>query len=143
MDNQPSLNDIAVVNNQLYISTSDGLYKSNVAFTQMPVRISDKNKLLNQCIYNILPNKNDLYLSSNLGLLRYNTVSGDMHKFELSDGLQELEYNKTAPLKIIRQHVFWWNKRLEHLSSRQHSIFKDEAKIFVSEILINDQIDTV
>ena len=60
-------------------------------------RIDRKNGLINNVIYGILnDNTNNLWLSTNKGLVAYNTAKNRFRNFDVSDGLQGSEFNRYA-----------------------------------------------
>jgi ligand-binding sensor domain-containing protein/two-component sensor histidine kinase len=58
-------------------------------------------RLNNLYIYGILPGKREtLWLSTNRGLILYNTATGRTRPFDIHDGIQSIEYNPGAALKL-------------------------------------------
>lgn len=59
--------------------------------------ITEKEGLANNVVYSILPDaKNNLWLSTNNGISRYNKDSGEIKNFDVSDGLPSNEFNTGA-----------------------------------------------
>ncbi len=76
---------------------------------------SERNGLPDNVVYAIQPdNKGYLWISSNKGISRFNTADHSVKNFDLSDGLQGLEYNGGASFKSADGEMFFgglegWN----------------------------------
>jgi signal transduction histidine kinase/CheY-like chemotaxis protein/ligand-binding sensor domain-containing protein len=81
----------------LWIGTSSGGLNRMDMTTETFTPYTDKNGLPNNVIYGILPdNSNNLWLSTNKGLCRFNLDSKVCKNYYASDGLQSNEFNRYA-----------------------------------------------
>jgi len=84
---------------KLWIGTEgDGLYNYNTS-TKTSVRYGLHNKLPDDVIYGILPEKNNIWISTNRGLSRINLISKKIKNFDETSGIQGNEFNYGAYLK--------------------------------------------
>ena len=88
---------------RLWIGTEgDGLFHYNFK-TQASKRFGVREGLPDEVIYSILPDgMQNLWLSTNNGLSRFNPKSKEFRNFSLSDGLQGNEFNYGAYLKTSK-----------------------------------------
>ncbi len=91
----------------LWIGTKGGgLYRLNTATREMQ-QLTKRDGLVDDVIYGILTDEqNHLWLSTNKGLIRYNTETSVFKTYKKEDGLQENEFNtwsysKTPEGKMI------------------------------------------
>jgi signal transduction histidine kinase/CheY-like chemotaxis protein/ligand-binding sensor domain-containing protein len=84
-------------NKYLWIGTSSGGLNCMDMTTETFTQYTDKNGLSNNVIYGILPdNSNNLWLSTNKGLCRFNLNTKVCKNYFASDGLQSNEFNRYA-----------------------------------------------
>ncbi len=81
----------------IYITNTQGIFMINPQQDYAVERVLDSNKILAQHIYCVLPDtQQNLWITSNNGILRYSPHLDYIHNFSLEDGLQGLEYNTHA-----------------------------------------------
>ena len=124
---------------ETYLSSSTGLFHFPNGLEEDFTKLTDKKGLLDQTIYYILGHKEFLYLSSNQGLLRYNTIDSTVHQFTLADGIQGLEYNTTAGL-IDRDgnFLFGGTNGINIFHPDSIKFLDYNTPIHLSNILVND-----
>ena len=91
----------------MWIGTSSGLNRYNRAddnFTSFP---GLQGFLVNQVLEILEDQKNTLWLSTNRGLLRFDPASEEYTIFDLSDGLQNYEFNPGAAFKNSSGKLFF------------------------------------
>lgn len=91
---------LETTNKSLWVGTEgDGLYNYNLE-TGKSISYGIKEGLPNEVIYGILSdNQNNIWVSTNKGVSRINTISNEIKNFDESDGLQGNEFNYGAYLK--------------------------------------------
>ena len=72
--------------NLYYISTVKGLFKCNIVNNKCDT-ILDNNNLLAQTIYSVIPNKNKFWLSTNSGIIQYDSTTNESFQFTEKDGV--------------------------------------------------------
>ncbi|MFD0964150.1 ligand-binding sensor domain-containing protein [Pseudofulvibacter geojedonensis] len=83
----------------LWIGTfNSGLIKYNLS-SKRHQYINTKSGLANNSIYGILIHNNELWLSTNRGLSKYNTITHDIKNYDKSYGLQDDEFAEGAYFK--------------------------------------------
>jgi ligand-binding sensor domain-containing protein/serine phosphatase RsbU (regulator of sigma subunit) len=91
----------------LWIGTSSGLNRYNRAdgnFTSFP---GIKGLMINQILGILEDQTNSLWLSTNRGLLRFDPATGEYTTFNLSDGLQDYEFNPGSAFKNASGELFF------------------------------------
>lgn len=122
-----------------YVSSSRGLYYFPDGFNGGFNKIKDKDGLLNQCIYYVLGHKDQLWLSSNKGLLLYDLSSKEVHQFTEADGIQGQEYNTTAGMIDQRGNfILGGTDGINVFHPDSISFLGYNTAITISNILIND-----
>jgi ligand-binding sensor domain-containing protein/two-component sensor histidine kinase len=72
------------------------------------IRYDEKNGLLSRNIYGILEDRNkDLWMSTDNGIFRFNRKDGYFTQYDLSDGLQSLEFSGGAYFKSGTGEMFF------------------------------------
>lgn len=83
----------------MWIGTANGMNKLNIASGSFE-HYSVDDGLPDRVVYSILPDKrNNLWLSTNQGLCRFNPQTLAVRNFTANDGLQHNEFNKTASVR--------------------------------------------
>jgi len=124
----------------IYVSSSGGLYHFPKGMEGPFSKLTDKEGLLNQCIYFILGHGKDLWLSSNKGLLRYNIPTGDIHRFTEADGIQGSEYNTTAGLTDRKgRFIFGGTNGINYFHPDSVRYIDYNSTVYISNFLINDE----
>ena len=130
------IKDIKKLNSKYYFSTKEGIFESDYTMNNINKL---NNNLLNQTIYKILPHKEYLYLSSNQGILRYNTIDSTVHQFTLADGIQGLEFNTTAGMIDSKgRYIFGGTNGINVFYPDSIKFLDYNTPIHLSNILIND-----
>ncbi len=94
--------------NILWIGTSNGLLKFDKEQLKIIDQIDEEKGLPNQIIKGILPlSDNKIMLSTGKGLVSFNTQNHETHRFTVSDGLQDEQFNSHAFLKAS-DGTFWF-----------------------------------
>ena len=124
----------------IYVSTNRGLYHSATGIYDELTKLSDDKNLLNQCIYCVLGHKEYLWLSSNKGLIRYNTIDGSTYQFTESDGLQGMEFNTNACLINNKgEFIFGGTNGFNVFHPDSITLSDYQAPLHVSDLLVNDE----
>ena len=129
--------------NAVYISNSQGLFLINRE-TWTFDQIKGKDNILTQTIYSVLADDDgNLWLSSNKGLMKYVPGTDEVRVFTEMDGIQALEYNTHAYLKTEDGHMLFGGVNgLNYFHPREVKFSTKPAPVYISEMLINDEIDS-
>ena len=94
--------------NQYYIGTlGAGILKFNTA-TLKGELITRKNGLPNNVVYGVLQDEmNNLWLSTNRGIAKYNLITGEIKKYDELNGLICNEFNSNAYFKSRNGNLFF------------------------------------
>lgn len=130
-----SLNDVIKIKDNYYLALSDGLYVINRGEL---VKVNPNIDLLNQYSYSLLNFNDEIYISTNNGIIRYNIKNEKTHKFSITDGLQELEYNNTGALKDNKGNL-WFSgiNGINKFDPREIKLLDHNVPINISSIKIN------
>ncbi|NJK85311.1 MAG: hypothetical protein HC906_04425 [Bacteroidales bacterium] len=91
----------------LWIATDAGLDYLDVSKNEI-TNYGPEYGLPNSFVYGILEDtKNDLWISSNLGLIRYNPEKNTVRYFTIADGLQSNEFNLNAFVKTKKGVMYF------------------------------------
>lgn len=83
----------------VWISTNKGLTRLDRGNKRL-ITYTEHDGLANDFVYGVLPDKdNNLWMSTNRGISRFDVPTHHFKNFDLSDGLQGLEFNGNALLK--------------------------------------------
>ena len=91
----------------IWIGSTIGLIRFNKNNIQRQEIYTTKNGLSNQYIYGIVPDGNYLWLSTNVGINRFNIQDKTVKTFSLGDGLQSNEYNTYSFCKARNQEIIF------------------------------------
>ncbi len=95
-------------NNQLWLATTDGLLQVNPANMQVIKTYTSANGLPNSYVYAVQADaQNNIWASTNEGIVNINTTTGLCHKFIMEDGLNALEFN-TASTAKTKAGTLWF-----------------------------------
>ncbi len=93
---------------KLWIGTSGGGLNLFDRQTETFTHIMEKDGLPNNVVYGILPDEeNNLWLSTNKGLSNYNPVTKQFINYDVTDGLQNYEFNTGAFFKSKSGELFF------------------------------------
>lgn len=81
----------------IWIGTSKGLYYCDTK-EDTTLRVAD-SRLKKYIVYGIIPNGDDIWLSTDKGILSYNTASKNINSFTQMDGLQNNEFIRKSYYK--------------------------------------------
>lgn len=85
---------------QIYLGTSGrGVIRYDVRAGKASTLQCESYNMLDMSIYNIISDENDIWLSTNEGLIRYNISSEKATKFGKSDGLRTDIFNSNSGIK--------------------------------------------
>lgn len=130
-------------NNAVYLSNTQGLFYLDFASKKYS-QIIDKDKLLFQTIYSVIADASgNLWLGTNKGLMKYHPVDNTVKVFSEMDGIQGQEYNTNAFLKTTDGHMFFGGVNgLNYFHPDDVKYSEKPAPIYISELLINDELDS-
>jgi len=123
-----------------YIGTVNGLYKCS-SLNNGYRKLLDKNKLLSQTIYSIFKDKiNNLWLSSNSGILKLNPKTLSIHQFKKKDGIQAEEFNSNAFLKLSENHILMGGLNgVNSFDPNKITLSDYQPLVYISSVLVNDE----
>jgi signal transduction histidine kinase/ligand-binding sensor domain-containing protein len=123
----------------LWIGSTIGLIRFNKYNHKMPQFFTTKQGLSNQYIYGILPDGDNLWLSTNAGINRMNIVDKKVKVFSGGDGLQSNEFNTYSFCKSDKGEILFGG--VNGINSFFPADFKGNSyapQIILTGILIND-----
>ncbi len=92
----------------LWIGTAGGGLNHFDMQTEQFTHFTEKDGLPNDVVYGILiDSSNNLWMSTNKGLSRFNPTTGEFRNFDASDGLQSNEFNTGAYFKSQSGEMFF------------------------------------
>jgi signal transduction histidine kinase/ligand-binding sensor domain-containing protein len=91
----------------LWIGSTIGLIRFNKSKLQLQQIYTTKDGFSNQYIYGIVPDGNYLWMSTNVGINRFNIQDKTVKTFSLGDGLQSNEYNTYSFCKARNQEILF------------------------------------
>lgn len=92
----------------LWLATSFGIERFEVATGRVTKRISKANGLPNNTVYGILEDDDgNLWYSTNNGIGRYNPDTGEIRNYGLDSGLLQLEYMQNGWAKGTDGTMYW------------------------------------
>ena len=86
------------IDQNLWIGTNQGLYSINTQSKDTSIKASEHN-FKEYIIYGILPHGETLWLSTHIGIIKYNTKSGEVDKYTQTEGLQSNEFIRNSAFK--------------------------------------------
>jgi len=131
--------------------TKSGIYLTNTYGifyirhdTKEVVQIMDKENLLSQSIYAAIEDAaGNFWLSSNMGILKYNPEANSVKVYSRMDGVQAEEFNSHAYLETEDGHIFFGGiNGLNYFHPDQVVTFTREAPVYIRSVKINDEPDT-
>ncbi len=123
----------------LWIGSTIGLIRFNKKSIQIQQIYTTKDGLSNQYIYGIVPDGNDLWLSTNVGINRFTTQDKTIKTFSLGDGLQSNEYNTYSYYKTKNQEIMFGG--VNGLNTFYTSNFKNNSyppQLILTGLQLND-----
>lgn len=88
----------------LWVATGSGLTRYNLR-NGISEFFREKQGLVNNTLYSIIPDENYLWITSNKGLARFNTQDFSIINYDIVDGLQSNEFNFNAYLKARTNNI--------------------------------------
>jgi len=130
-------------NNAVYISNTQGLFYHDLDTKEFR-QIIDQDKHLLQTIYSVIADESgNLWLGTNKGLMKYFPADNTIKVFSEMDGIQGQEYNTNAYLKTADGHMFFGGVNgLNYFHPDDVKLSNRPAPVYISELLINDEIDS-
>ncbi len=127
----------------IYLTNTRGLFYIH-SDTKEITPIVDTNNILVQTIYAALPGKKgDIWLSTNRGLIKYFPANGSVKVYSKKDGLQADEFNTHAYFQTEDGGIFFGGiNGLNFFYPEEVSLSVNEAPVYISQIKINDELDT-
>lgn len=109
--------------------------------TETFVRFSERNGLPNNVVYGILPDsRNNLWLSTNKGLSKFNPENHTFRNYDVSDGLQANEFNSNSFARLRTGELLFGGIggiNIFHPDSVRDNT--NPPPVMLTEILINDK----
>ncbi len=129
---------------ELFFCNSNGLYAINKK-DWTTRKIMDRDKWLVQTIYgSLLDEKDQLWLSTNKGLIRYDPASNTAHAFSRMDGIQESEYNANAFMQSDDGSMYFGGVNgLNYFHPDNVHLSERPAPVYFSGVKINDEPDSL
>ena len=128
------------VDNEYYISTTNGLYHFPNGLESTYNKIDDDRNRLSQTVYCVLGYENYLWLSTNTGLFHYNIIDSSLHQYSLADGIQGMEFNTTGGLIDSKGHfLFGGTNGINYFDPSSIKLSQYNTPIYLSNIRINDE----
>jgi hypothetical protein len=131
--------------NVLWVGTyGGGLNKITLDKKGNPIGIKcfrENNILPNDAIYGILEDEDHkLWISTDMGLVRFNTINNTLHFYDVSDGLQQNNFREAAYYKGKSGYFYFGGlKGLTIFKPQDIKINKLTARILISELLVNNE----
>lgn len=92
--------------NEIWAGTEDGLALMDATSGKVNKLITELDGLPNNVIYSVLlDNQKNVWVSTNKGIAKINITNSKISKFNTEDGLQDMEFNTAAALKISNGHL--------------------------------------
>ena len=122
--------------NNYFICTESGIFRGTIEDGFR--RLYDTSQLLSRYIFDGILYNQYLYLSTNFGIVRYNTIDNTAHQFSIADGLQGKEYNTNATLVDDEGYFYLGGTRgINKFHPDSISLRENEAPIHISKIEVN------
>jgi signal transduction histidine kinase/ligand-binding sensor domain-containing protein len=137
---KPVFYQAAVTNDALFIATSFGLMSINHS-NNVATIYNVSNGLPDNTIYSIEKDKSgNLWLGTNQGLSRYSPQDGTFRNFNMTDGLQSMEFNAGASFYAQDGEMFFGGVNgVNAFFPDRMKINKITPGIFLTGIRVNDQ----
>ncbi|MEI6059073.1 MAG: triple tyrosine motif-containing protein [Bacteroidota bacterium] len=123
----------------LWIGSTLGLVNFNKYTLQIQQIYTDRDGLSNQYIYGIIPEGDNLWLSTNKGINRFTTATRTVKTFSDGDGLQSNEYNTYSFCKTDKGEILFGGTN--GLNSFYPADFKNTSyapQLILTGLQIND-----
>lgn len=126
--------------NSVYLSNNNGLYELNIQNFSFEL-VKDKNQNLSQVLYAVIPDEQqNLWLSSNSGILRYSLIDSSTHLFRKKDGIQGTEFNTNAYCKTEQGMIFMAGiNGLNYFDPKSVKLSSKNAPIDIYSFKINNK----
>lgn len=120
-------------------SLSDGLVRFNQQ-TQVATFFRSKEKALSQGISGLLlDNQNNLWVSTNNGLARFDLTTYEFHVFNQEDGLQSRLFNPAVHLGASGQLYFGGSNGFNVLNPKKLTFNESPPKLYFETLTVNNQ----
>lgn len=139
---EPTINAIIPESDSiLWLGTlSDGLVRFN-QYTQEVTFFRSQDKALSQGISGLLlDDQNNLWVSTNNGLARFDLITYEFHVFNQEDGLQSPLFNSAVHLGASGKLYFGGSNGFNILNSQKLAFNKNRPKTYFEILTINDQL---
>lgn len=123
----------------LWIGSTTGLLRYNKYKLQPEQLFTTKQGLSNQYIYGIVADGNNLWLSTNAGINRFDSKTNTVKTFSAGDGLQSNEYNTYSFFKSASGEILFGG--VNGLNSFYPSELKSNSyppQLILTELQLND-----
>jgi ligand-binding sensor domain-containing protein len=127
--------------NNLWMASTVGLIKIDKKNEVIKKIYTQKEGLSNQYIYGILPDGDDLWLSNNVGINKFNIINEKVTTYKVSDGLQSNEFNTYAFCKNNDNELFFGGVNgLNFFKASDIFYYKHQPQIELIQFQINDSV---
>lgn len=111
MDSENEIPDeimsMEIHSDQVYLGTAGrGVIRYDIASGKTERLWSPNHNMFNMSVFNIINDENDIWMSTNEGLLRYNLASGKAVMFGKSDGLKTDIFNNNSGIKASDGNIY-------------------------------------
>lgn len=136
-------NDIRQPRTYLWVGTRGGGLNRLDKRTGKITRYTTRHGLPNNVVYGILPDeKNNLWLSTNEGLSRFNLTTKRFRNFDVSDGLQSNEFNRYAYCKTNEGLlVFGGMNGMNYFDPNEVEALEPPNVLLTDFLLFNQSVD--
>lgn len=142
----PELNNYAVFDiltlkdSILVFTTSMGFVIYNLKTNNLKHYNQENLYITNDFFYNVIAdNHQNIWLSSNYGLLKFNLADEKYHLFTTDEGLISMEFDLCAAYKYKDTAYFGTVNGITWFSLNQNLVPKNTAKTFINKIIIDDK----
>ena len=126
-----------------YFTNDNGIYLFDLV-TKKHKRLVDKTGILNQTVYKVFIDKNEnLWCSTNTGIVFYDVTTNIAKKFNEMDGVQSNEFNTHAYAELHNGTIFFGGiNGLNIFHPDSIKLSKKHAPIILTDYKINDESST-
>lgn len=130
----------SATDNIIWLATTYGLVKMNQV-TKTYTLFDESNGLPNQYLYSVVPDTlGYLWLSSNLGIIRFNAKTNEVEHLNITDGIWSNEFYSNAWLSTSRDELWFGNLDVINIiDPTSFKKVKTKPQIQITDFLVNDQ----
>jgi signal transduction histidine kinase/streptogramin lyase len=125
----------------IWIATTKGLIKFNKKKSAILKTYQTADGLPNQYIYSIIPDAENLWLTSNGGITKYSIRKNEFKNFTISDGLQSREFNTYSFCKTKNgEMLFGGVNGLNAFYPDKITKYLNTSDVLLQKLFINDTV---